>query len=355
MNRSSIKEMMLFIFISISLTTAAASHAARALPLHTVSGISAGGFMAIQHHVAFSRTVTGVGVVAGGPFWCSQGLLDVALTSCMTTPALISVSELVAITHTTALSGFIDAPSHLKDDSVWLFSGRDDSVVNSGVVSKVMQYYSDLGIKNIAMVNSVEAEHSMPTNAWGNPCGFKGEPYINNCAYDAAGNILLHILNSSALPKAALRPPVAAISSNIIQFPQRPFYSGNNWKATGLAQYGFAYVPRTCAEMGDRLFGKQLGAQNGSSAPCRLHVAYHGCLQSYHQVNSSYVKHAGYNEWAEANSILMLYPQTLASLVNPKGCWDWWGYTGSAFASNAGVQLATVRNMVHRVFSVEMK
>jgi poly(3-hydroxybutyrate) depolymerase len=72
-------------------------------------------------------------------------------------------------------------------------------------------------------------------------------------------------------------------------------------------------------------------------------------------VNSSYVKHAGYNEWAEANSILMLYPQTLASLVNPKGCWDWWGYTGSAFASNAGVQLATVRNMVHRVFSVEMK
>ena len=103
--------------------------------------------MAVQHHVAFARVVTGVGVVAGGPFWCSQDTLAVALTSCMKLPALISVDELVTITRTTALSGFIDDPSFLIDDNVWLFSGRKDTVVDSGVVAKVLEYYSHLGVK----------------------------------------------------------------------------------------------------------------------------------------------------------------------------------------------------------------
>ena len=339
------------LLLTAGLTAAAAASHVATLPTHTVSGISAGAFMAVQHHVAFSRAVTGVGAVAGGPFYCSQGLLPVAVTSCMTSPALISVSELITITHTTALSGFIDAPVHLKDDNVWLFSGRKDTVVNSGVVSKALQYYSGLGVKNIVMVNSVEAEHSMPTNFWGNPCGFKGEPYINNCAFDAAGEILLHLLNSSTSPKPIMRPPVSSISSNLVQFPQRPFFSGSNWQDAGLSKDGFAYVPRKCAEMGDRLLGKQQGAgvRIGGSAQCLLHVAYHGCLQSYHKINSSFVNHAGYNEWAEANNIVILYPQARASLVNPKGCWDWWGYTGKAFASNVGVQLSTVRNIVRRV------
>ncbi len=35
----------------------------------TVSGISSGGYMAVQFHVAFSSVVDGSGVVAGGPFY----------------------------------------------------------------------------------------------------------------------------------------------------------------------------------------------------------------------------------------------------------------------------------------------
>src|SRR5690349_4891765 len=34
----------------------------------TVSGLSSGGFMAHQFHVAFSKLVTGAGIIAGGPF-----------------------------------------------------------------------------------------------------------------------------------------------------------------------------------------------------------------------------------------------------------------------------------------------
>ena len=32
----------------------------------SVSGISSGGFMAVQFHVAFSRTIIGAGITAGG-------------------------------------------------------------------------------------------------------------------------------------------------------------------------------------------------------------------------------------------------------------------------------------------------
>ena len=79
---------------------------------------------------------------------------------------------------------------------------------------------------------------------------------------------------------------------------------------------------------------------------CRLHIAYHGCLQDLEDINSTFVYHAGYNDWAEANDLVILYPQVLPSLVNPKGCWDWWGYTGPEYASNIGAQLSIIRGMI---------
>ena len=41
---------------------------------------------------------------------------------------------------------------------------------------------------------------------------------------------------------------------------------------------------------------------------------------------------AGYNEVADLNDIIILYPQAKSSLLsNPNGCWDWWGYTNSNY------------------------
>ena len=39
----------------------------------SVSGISSGGFMAHQFHVAHSGNLMGVGIIAGGPYHCAQG------------------------------------------------------------------------------------------------------------------------------------------------------------------------------------------------------------------------------------------------------------------------------------------
>lgn len=65
----------------------------------------------------------------------------------------------------------------------------------------------------------------------------------------------------------------------------------------------------------------------------------------------------GYNRMAEANDLIMLYPQAQLSQpvpYNSKGCWDFWGYSspGSAapdyFTRNAP-QLRAIRRMIARL------
>src|SRR5512132_772362 len=48
----------------------------------SVSGISSGGFMAHQFHVAHSSNVMGAGIVAGGPYYCAEGSIAHAVTKC---------------------------------------------------------------------------------------------------------------------------------------------------------------------------------------------------------------------------------------------------------------------------------
>ena len=88
-----------------------------------------------------------------------------------------------------------------------------------------------------------------------------------------------------------------------------------------------------------------------AQAGCRLHIAFHGCLQSQEVVGDAWYGHAGYNKWAATNRIIVLYPQTKASDVdplNPDGCWDWWGYTGTDFNTRSGKQIVAVQKMIDR-------
>ena len=60
----------------------------------TVSGISAGGSMATQLHLAFSSEISGCGIVAGPPYYCAQGSMITAIGACMNGPAAsVSVSN----------------------------------------------------------------------------------------------------------------------------------------------------------------------------------------------------------------------------------------------------------------------
>src|SRR5205085_2804983 len=97
--------------------------------------------------------------------------------------------------------------------------------------------------------------------------------------------------------------------------------------------------------------------------PCRVHVALHGCLQSLGDIGEDFIKHAGYNEWADTNHIIVLYPQihavgiTALGITNPQGCWDWWGYLDAnpvespTYLLKSGKQIRAIKAMVDRLTS----
>jgi hypothetical protein len=104
-------------------------------------------------------------------------------------------------------------------------------------------------------------------------------------------------------------------------------------------------------------------ASCAAQEPCRLHVALHGCLQSVGNIGDDFVKHAGYNEWADTNHIIVLYPQTQAvgltslGITNPQACWDWWGYLDAnptespTYLLKSGKQISAIKAMIDRVTS----
>jgi len=44
-------------------------------------------------------------------------------------------------------------------------------------------------------------------------------------------------------------------------------------------------------------------------------------------LKDKFARHTGYNEVGELNNIIIIYPQAIAVIDNPMGCFDWWGYT----------------------------
>jgi hypothetical protein len=289
----------------------------------TVSGISSGGFMAAQFQVAFSASVNGSGIFAGGPYYCSQGIVSIATTACMTSPELLNVDKLVQDTKNFAEKGTIDSILNLANRKIWIFSGILDTVVVQGVVKKTGEFFSNfVSPSNLQSTFSIPSEHSWVTNNFGNLCSYLGTPFINICGFDGSGSLLLHLYNS-------LSPKVKSSESNLHTFLQSKY---GDITLAGLLPIGFIYIPSTCER-----------------SKCEVHVSFHGCLQSSEFISDVFVKNNGLNDWAESNSIVVLYPQVLSSFSNPQGCWDFWGYSGKDFAFKTGRQMRIVYAMTQNV------
>ena len=309
----------------------------------TVSGISSGAYMAVQFQVAHSKLVRGAGVLAGGPYYCAEGSAWRALSNCMSPSAWSPLPPMVQLksqVETLAQSGRIDPVSNLRDDRVWLLSGGQDHTVETPVMDTLTAFYREwLPADAIHYVKVADAGHAMISTADAHPnaCNTSEPPFINRCGdLDAAGELLKHLLGPYTL-HAPNRPP----QGEIISFDQRPFVAGKPIDAS-LADAGYAYVPQSCR-----------------SGACRVHVAFHGCRQGADQIGQRFVEGAGYNAWADSNRLIVLYPQTVVHngfaggswkwLYNPKGCWDWWGYSGIDYHTRDGVQIKAVRAMIDRL------
>jgi hypothetical protein len=294
----------------------------------SASGISSGGYMAVQFGVAFSSIVKGVGVFAGGPFTCSGGSVGNALGRCMSRTSPLDPAPFVATTTQYASIGAIDPVATIATQRVFLFGGSDDATVSPAVMDGLRDYYFALGVPSPALAferRRPGTAHTMPTLDYGGSCGMTASPYLGKCGYDGAGQALAHIYGP-------LAPPVSTPTGTFIEIPQKDFIA--NPGAHSLADTGYAYVPTSCS----------------SGETCRIHVAFHGCLQSVSKVGDAFYKHAGYNQWADNNHLIIVYPQTITTFgSNPNGCWDWWGYDSAEYAKKSGPQLKMTRAIVDRL------
>jgi poly(3-hydroxybutyrate) depolymerase len=287
----------------------------------TVSGISSGGYMAVQLHVAYSATFgKGAGIISGGPFNCAEASVLNAIGRCLGR-APIPVDALASVTSDWAKVGAIDPVIHLANSRVYLFSGAKDSVVPQSTSADLQAYYQKfLPAANIVYRKDIEVEHAMVTDDYGAACLTKATPFINNCKFDLAGAILQHLYGALS-PRSA-----SARDASLIEFDQTPFVSGH-----GMAAAGWVYVPTACV----------------AGAVCRVHVALHGCKQNAADVGQEFVRNAGYNRWAEANNLVVLYPQTSQKATN--SCWDWWGYDDAGHAKKSAPQMMAIVAMLEHL------
>lgn len=311
---------------------AAASAAEPALPKlkldparTTVSGLSSGAYMAHQLHVAFSDHVAGAALIAGGPYHCAEGKLETALARCMT-PAQGKGPDVAALARhasEAAKAGRLAPLSGLAGDEVMILHGKADKTVGESLSRDVAALYRELAPK--AKLHEDLARgftHTFPTESAGASCETATAPYVGQCGFDAAGAIFAALYG---------KPPRAAkeAGGELRTFDQDAFRPDG--ADAFLGAKGYLYVPKACAD------GKA----------CALHVAFHGCQQNADTVGEAFVREAGYNRWADAYGVVVLYPQTRATMapLNPKGCWDWWGYGGEAYDTRDGVQMRAVAAM----------
>lgn len=307
----------------------------------SVSGISSGAYMAGQFQIAHSQIVAGAAIIAGGPYGCAEsafadvmsgpGLaflnLSKAVNGCMLNALALwgvpDVDLLVEKTKKLADAGRIDPLSSLVTDHVYLFSGSNDRTVVPAIVTAAYEYYKRLGVpeSNLTFVSDMPAGHAFVTEAEGLSCELTDKPYVVDCDYDQAGDILKRIYGTEA-------PRAATPAGTFLEFDQRPFQEG--FTNHGMEKRGVVYIPPSCAQ----------------STTCRVHIAYHGCAQNRAAAGDAFIRESGYANWADANALIILFPEAAASPVNPQGCWDWWGYTSDDYLTRKAPQIEIVHRML---------
>lgn len=290
----------------------------------TVSGLSSGAYMATQVHVAFSNHIAGVAMLAGGPWGCAGGSLNTALGSCLMpeASAMPDVASLVGKARSQAAAGNLASLDGLKGDRVFIFHGTSDATVAAWLSTAAAEFYRELGGSVVMEDLARDTGHVFPTLGKGNACTEAAPPFIGNCGFDAAGELLGKLVPGKF--EAA-----KSATGELLTFDQNAYRPEG--KEAFLSGRGYLYVPKACA----------------AGETCALHIALHGCQQTAESIGEAFVRDAGYNRWADAMHLVVLYPQTRTSMMplNPKACWDWWGYSGADYDTRKGVQLRWLANV----------
>jgi poly(3-hydroxybutyrate) depolymerase len=245
----------------------------------------------------------------------------------------------------------------------------------------LVEFYSRFGVTAAnLMVEKGSGGHNFPTDRNdGINCEKEAVPYVANCKNDLAGKILKHLTANEQLIRSDVN------EANLYRVSQvTPLY------VDSVAEYGYLYASPACLE---------------HSSQCQLHVALHGCkmADSYDDafqhafeqqaittgrltvstedpifggalsIKSKvsrfgalrFALESGYGQYADANDLMILFAQTQITAKNypenPKGCWDWYGWTavdtvatdgrgaGRYYATNRGREPRWLNDLAQRV------
>ena len=272
-------------------------------------------------------------------------------------PNLVSVSTLEAYARSSARIRLIDDVGNLSSLRAFVYRGSKDSCYTHKVMQQTSEFFARFtrnATEQIRFVDNIPSLHCIPTLTTGTPCGTEihgAKAYapgamhgLEACGFDGPGEALQHIYNGTLMhPKNA-----SAIDfSRIIPFDQSLYGMSNaSSRDMAFADTGYMYVPRRC----------ELNPQsNASTPPCRLHVFFHGCGSAFNSgakggagygFNYTFIAHGGWSAWAEANDIVVIYPQKDAT---KETCWDGYGWGGAHWATKRGGQMAAVWRLVSHV------
>jgi len=278
--------------------------------------------MAPQAQLAYPEVFRGAALIAGGPYDCAQGVLATAVTSCMKGTPAPDGAALAKAAQARAARGEIGPLEKLAGEKVYILHGRQDPVIAESVAHAAVDFYQALKAA-IPALSSLSIEwdgahdfsHTFPTTDAGAACDKVGTPFIGKCGFDAAGAVFRALYGKPHREPAVANGELRRFDQNAVKPAAADAL---------LADTGVIYLPPACA----------------SGRRCGVLVALHGCQQNLDSVGDAFVRDAGFNRWADAYDVAVLYPQTRSGVAtNPKACWDWFGYSGADYATRNGVQL----------------
>jgi len=289
----------------------------------SVSGVSSGAHMAHQLHIAYSDLFSGAGIVSGGPYKCADNSLLTAMKRCMgNTDEPLPLTDIVAAIRADAEAGKLANTANLSDDRVYLFHGTQDTTIANQVHDSTATLYAEfIPADQIRQVKDVPAGHVFPAKGHGNGCTEMVPPFVGDCDYDGAGELLNYMY-------PGLSEPNAEVATQLLEVTMPRADEAE------LMETAYLFIPPACARI---------------ETSCALHLVLHGCAQSAEVIGTDFIKQSGYLPWAETNDIVLAFPQvrkSLAEPLNPHACWDWWGYTGEDYANRSGKQMLVLTEWI---------
>ena len=271
----------------------------------TVSGHSAGCFMADEMMMVHSESIKGAGLFQCWPYGVLSRPDLVNENSSAELQAEVSIGQIAEA----EAAGKIDPTSNLANNSVYIFTGGEDDITPAPMQEAMNTVYEHYGVTNLHHVVDPNVDH------W-----FESEvmlPGLKQMFVDLGYANDTNDFNE-----------LAADTSNGIwsDFDQTEFVVNQDFSRYGWDTTGKVFIPNQC-----------------NTKTCKLHISFHSCGSDA----ATMAERSSYALLGSTNDIIMVFPESY--------CWgiDDDNATSSLYGTYESEYVQSINNMICRLTSSE--